>query len=297
MYSEIAANKRKTVLLVAIFIAFVATVGYVFGLANGSPGLVYFFGIGALIYSIFTYFLSAKIAVGMAGAKEIAKSDAPELYRIVENLSIASGITMPKVYIIPDPAPNAFAAGRNPKTAVVGVTTGLLEVLDKTELEGVIAHELSHIRNYDVRLMSVVTALVSVIAIMSDFFFHLSFFGRGDDEEGGSHPAMIILGIAMAILAPIIATIIQLSISRKREYLADASGVLLTRYPDGLASALEKISQSDQPLKRASSATAHLYISNPLGGKGIGSAISKLFSTHPPIQDRINKLHEMEGKV
>lgn len=294
MYAQIAANKRKTILLVAIFVAFIGTIGYLFGLVNHAPGFFYFFGIGALIYSMVTYYFSAKIATSMSGAREIAKQDAPELYRVVENLSLTSGLPMPKVYIIEDSAPNAFATGRNPKNAIVAVTRGLLERLEKDELEGVIAHELSHISNYDIRLMGMVTALVSLVSIISDFLFNISIFG---DDDDGFNPLSIALAIGMAILAPIIATIIQLAISRRREYLADASGALLTRYPEGLVSALQKISSSDEPMRKASSATAHLFISNPLGGKGIGSGIAKLFSTHPPIADRIARLTAMEGQV
>ncbi len=289
MYSAITENKIKTLLLLAVFIAFISSLGYFFGLSQGNPSMLYFFGIGSLIYSLVMYFASAKIALGMAGAKEISKKDAPELYRMVENLTITAGLPMPKVYIIDDPSPNAFATGRDPKHAAVAVTTGLLERLENEELQGVIAHELGHVGNYDIRLMSVVTALVSIVSIISDLFF---WFGGSGDEDSPS-PIFLIGGLIMAILAPIIATIIQLAISRRREYLADASAVMLTRYADGLANALRKISDSNLPVKHASSATAHLYIANPLGGKGIGAGIAKLFSTHPPIEDRIAKLQKM----
>lgn len=288
MYSAISSNKRKTILLLAVFIAFIASLDYVFGAANGNPGFFYFFGIGALIYSLIMYFASSKIALGMSGAKEISKKDAPQLYRMVENLSITAGLPTPKVYVINDPAPNAFATGRDPKHAAVAVTTGLVERLENEELEGVIAHELAHIGNYDIRLMSVVTALVSIVAIISDFFF---WFGHSSDESPS--PIFLVGGILMAILAPIVATIIQLAISRRREYLADATAVMLTRYPDGLARALQKISDSHATVQHASSATAHLYIANPFGGKGIGSGIAKLFSTHPPIPNRIAQLQKM----
>lgn len=294
MYTAISSNKRKTVLLVAIFIAFIASLGYVFGVVSDSPGMLYFFGIGALVYSIVTYFLSAKIALGISGAKEVKKADAPELYRLVENLSITAGLPMPKVYIINDPSPNAFATGRDPKHAAVAVTTGLLERLEKDELEGVMAHEMAHVGNYDIRLMSVVTALVSIVSIVSDFFLHISLFGGDDDNP---NPLMIVVGIALALIAPLIALVIQLAISRRREYLADATAVQLTRYPDGLAKALEKISHS-QPMHRTSSATAHLYIASPLGGgRGIGARVTGLLSTHPPIDDRISRLRGMGDQV
>lgn len=294
MYTAISSNKRKTVLLVALFVAFIATLGYVFGVASDTPGLFYFFGIGALVYSIITYYMSAKIALGISGAKEIQKSQAPQLYRLVENLSITAGLPMPKVYIMNDPSPNAFATGRDPKHAAVAVTTGLLERLDKEELEGVLAHEMAHIGNYDIRLMSVVTALVSIVSIISDFFFHISLFGGDDDNP---NPIMIVVGIALALIAPLIALVIQLAISRRREYLADATGAMLTRYPEGLAQALEKISHS-QPMHRTSSATAHLYIASPLGkGRGVGAKVTGLFSTHPPIEDRVARLRGMGDQV
>ena len=200
---------------------------------------------------------------------------------------------MPKVYIIQDASPNAFATGRDPKNAVVAVTTGLLQIMDKDELEGVVAHELGHVGNYDIRLMSVVTALVSIIYFVSDFFFRISIFGGGDDDSPS--PLMLALGLLAAILAPLIAIVIQLAISRRREYLADATAAMLTRYPEGLAQALEKLG-SAEPMQRNSSATAHLYISSPFGGSA-GKGIAKLFSTHPPIADRIAKLKEMGDKV
>ncbi|TAK89585.1 protease [Patescibacteria group bacterium] len=294
MYTAVSSNKRKTVLLMALFVAFIATLGYVVGVISDSPGLLYFFGIGALVYSIVTYFLSAKIALGMSGAREIKKSQAPELYRLVENLSITAGLPMPKVYIIEDSSPNAFATGRDPKHAAVAVTSGLLERLEKDELQGVLAHEMAHVGNYDIRLMSVVTALVSIVSIISDLLFRVSLFNGDDDSP---NPLMLAVGIVLAILAPLIALVIQLAISRRREYLADATAVQLTRYPDGLAKALEKISHGE-PMHRTSSATAHLYIANPLGGgKGIGGAVAGLFSTHPPIEDRVARLRQMGDVV
>jgi heat shock protein HtpX len=290
MYTAVAANKRKTIVLMAVFVAFISALGYLFSWTSHSPGLFYVFGIGALLYSVIMYFASARVTLALTGAKPVAKADAPELYRLVENLSITAGLPMPEVYIVSDPSPNAFATGRDPKHAVVAVTSGLLERLDKEELEGVLAHELGHVGNYDIRLMSVVAALVSVISIISDLFVNINIFG-GDDDEAPS-PIFFVIGIATALLAPLVATVIQLAVSRRREYLADATAVMLTRYPDGLIGALRKISHAE-PMQRGSGATAHLFIANPLGGK----SLSRLFSTHPPIEDRIRRLQEMGGRM
>ena len=235
-----------------------------------------------------SYYHSDKIALKSSGAKEITKNDSPYVYRMVENLCIASGMPMPKVHIIDSPALNAFATGRDPQHASIAVTTGLIAALTNEELEGVIAHELSHIKNYDIRVMTIVIVLVGSIALLSDMFFRMSFFG-GKQENKNTHPAFIIIGIVLLILSPFIAEIIKLAISRKREYLADASGALLTRYPEGLARALEKIAQSEVPFQKANSATAHLFISNPFKGK----KLKNMFSTHPPIEERIKKLRGM----
>ncbi len=299
MYSQIASNKRRSILYALGFVVLVGVFGYVLTLGLGRPSYFYPILIFAIAYALFSYFGSAKLAIMTSGAKEIAKADAPELYRIVENLSITAGLPMPKVYIIDDPSPNAFATGRDPEHAVVAVTTGILETLEKNELEGVLAHELSHVGNYDIRFMAVVIALVAVISLLADLFLRLSFWGGlgGDDDEGGGlNPVMIAVGIAGAILAPIAASMLQLAISRRREYLADASGALLTRYPEGLASALEKIEADPRGLTRASSATAPLYISNPLKGRtgGFAQGLARLFSTHPPTSERVKRLREME---
>lgn len=292
MYTAIASNKRRTLLLLAGFVAFIATLGYVIGLVSHRPGLFYVIGIGALIYSAISYWFSAKITLAMSGAKEVSKKDAPELYRIVENLSIATGLPMPKVYIIEDSSPNAFATGRNPKHAAVAATTGLLAILDKSELEGVMAHEMAHVGNYDIRLMAVVAALVSVIAIISDFFVNMTIWG-GDDEDNNAGIWGIVAALAIAIIAPLIATLVQLAISRRREYLADATAALTTRYPEGLASALRKIDSSHQPMHRSTTATAHLYIANPLKRGGL----MRLLSTHPSMEDRIARLAAMGDKA
>lgn len=295
MYSQIASNKRKSILLAAVFVVLVSLLGYVYSLAFNRPGAFIFVAVFAIVYALVSYHFSAQLALSVAGAKPIAKSDAPELYRIVENLAIAGGLPMPKVYIIDDPSPNAFATGRDPQHAVVAVTTGILQLLDKDELEGVIAHELSHVGNYDIRFMAVVMVLVTVISLLSDFFLRWSFFG-GDNEEN-NNPLAIGVALAAAILAPIVAVLLQLAVSRRREYLADASGALLTRYPEGLARALEKIEGVHKPLEHASTANAHMYFTNPLAGKTKASFVAGLFSTHPPIEDRIAKLRAMEGQV
>ncbi|MBU2542213.1 M48 family metallopeptidase [Patescibacteria group bacterium] len=298
MYSQIDSNKRKTILLITIFIAFIIAIGYFVGVFMGYG---YGYLIGAitlsLVMSLTSYFKGDKIALASTGAKAIVKEDNPYVYRMVENLCITAGTPTPKVYIIDSPALNAFATGRDPGHASIALTTGIISALENEELEGVIAHELSHIKNYDIRLMTIVVVLVGTIALLSSWFFRARLFGLGggnrrssNSSGGGKFGAIIMLvGIVLLILSPIIAEIIKLAISRKREYLADASGSLLTRYPEGLARALEKISQSNIPLQTASSATAHLFISNPLKGKGM----SKLFSTHPPILERITKLRSM----
>lgn len=295
MYTQIAANKRKTVILMAGFVLFVWAVGWIYGQAAGSPGVMWFMLAFALIYAIISYFASAKLALALSGAKAVTKKEAPQLYRLVENLAITAGLPTPKVYVISDPAPNAFAAGRDPQHAVVAVTTGLVEKLEDEELEGVIAHEMAHIGNYDIRLMAIVVMLVSVIAMLSDFFMRMMWWGGGDDDDGPSSPIFLVLGIVAAILAPIVALIIQLAVSRNREFLADATGAMLTRYPDGLARALEKIEISSTPLKKAHASTAHLFIANPLKRAGVGRGLAKLFSTHPPIKERVARLRSMGG--
>lgn len=295
IYSQISANKTKTWLIIFLFVVFVTTILFVYGKATGY-GLSYV-GIGLVFSGIMTfssYYYSDRMILGMSGAKQIKKSDNPQLFRIVENLCIGAGIPLPKIYVIDDSAPNAFATGRDPKNSVVCVTTGILEKLNKVELEGVIAHELSHVRNYDIRLMSIVVILVGLVALLADFFMRSLWYGGGRrDRERSGQGIFLMIGIIMAILSPLIATLIQLAVSRKREFLADASGVLLTRYPEGLASALEKISKDKEPLEAANNATAHLYIANPFKGKIEGSWLSGLFNTHPPIEERIKILRSM----
>lgn len=297
MYNQIAANKRRSWILLGSFLVLVSALGYVISLAVGDQNLFWVIMVGSVIYAAVTYFASAQIALAMSGAREVQKKDAPELYRLVENLAITAGLPTPKVYIIDDPSPNAFATGRDPQHAVVAVTSGILRILDKTELEGVIAHELSHVGNYDIRFMAFVVALVSVVAVISDLFLRMTFWGgfRGRDRDNNGALFMV-LGIVGVILAPIVAAILQMAISRRREYLADSSGAMLTRYPEGLARALEKIDAAPKGLEHVSSATSPLYIANPLKGRG-GEWLEKMFSTHPPIADRIAKLREMEKTV
>jgi heat shock protein HtpX len=247
----------------------------------------------AMVMNIGSYWFSDKLVLSMTGAKPVTRAEYPDFWNVVENLSIAAGLPMPKVYVVNDPAPNAFATGRDPEHAVVAATTGLLGMLDRTELEGVMAHELSHVGNRDMLVMTVAVVLAGFVAILADFFMRAMMHGNSDR---GRHPIFLILGIAGIILAPIAAQLIQLAISRKREYLADASGALLTRYPEGLASALEKISAYGRPMQHASHATAHLFIADPFGGEGkrtIGQRIGGLFQTHPPAADRIRILREM----
>jgi|SRR3989338_1465961 len=297
IYSQISANKNKTWLIIFLFVIFITTIVFVYGKASGY-GLSYA-GIGLIISGMMafaSYYYSDSMILGMSGAKQIQKKDNPTLFRTVENLCIGAGVPMPKVYIINDSAINAFATGRDPKHSVICVTTGILGRLNKVELEGVIAHELSHVRNYDIRLMAVVVILVGLVALLADFFMRSLWYGGGRrrDDRGNAQGIFLLIGIVLAILSPIIATIIQLAVSRKREFLADASGALLTRYPEGLASALEKISKDKEPLEAANNATAHLYISNPFKLQ-VNSKhwFTNLFNTHPPIEERIKILRSM----
>ncbi len=281
-----------------LFVLFIVTLAFIFAKALGGSELSFvgFALIFSGIMSFGSYYYSDQIVLASVHAQPIQKADNPELYRIVENLCIGSGIPMPKIYIMKEPAPNAFATGRDPKHGVVCVTTGLLSMMNKSELEGVIAHELSHIRNYDTRLMGIVAILVGCIVLMADLFMRNMLwrsFGRSNDRNNTVQMVFLVIGILFAILSPIIATLIQLSVSRKREYLADASGVLLTRYPEGLANALEKLKNDHRPTMSASNATAHLFIENPFEGKSQKTWFSSLFDTHPPIEERIKILRNM----
>lgn len=295
MYNEIAANKRRSVILIMVFIIVIILLGYTYDRLWGMGGyggvalaVILSFGLTAI-----SYFQGDKIALWTNNAKPITKEDNRYVYNLVENLCITAGLPVPKIYIIDDPAINAFATGRKPEMASIALSRGAVEKLTNEELEGVIAHELSHVKNYDIRFMTLVAVLVGVIVILSDMMWRVRLLGgrRSEKSEGSGQLGMILLiiGVVFAILSPIIAELIKLAISRRREYLADASGALLTRYPEGLASALEKISQENLPMQHAATATAHLYLANPFKAKGFKS----WFSTHPPIEDRINKLRTM----
>ena len=289
LYSQAQSNIRKTWFLMALFLVLIIGLGYVFSYSYNDPIILYIAVAIAFSQSFISYWFSDKIVLAMNGAKPVAESDNQELYHIVENLAIASGLPMPKIYIMEEAQPNAFATGRDEKHAVVAVTRGLLEKLNKVELEGVIAHELSHVKNKDILLSTVIVVLAGIIALLSDFFFRIGLRGGGR-KKGGL--VLLIIGIAAAILAPIAATLIQLAVSRKREFLADASGALMTRYPEGLASALQKIAGDATPMRSANNSTAHLFISSPFKGNKV-SFFSKLFMTHPPVEERIRALMGM----
>lgn len=294
LYDQIDINKRRSVLLLTFFLVIVIALGWVISRVYNSPIILYLAVIISVVQALISYYSGDKVALAVSGAVEIQKKDNPMLWNLIENLCITAGLPMPKVYIISDPAPNAFATGRDPEHSSVAVTTGLLDVLDKQEIEGVVSHELSHVGNYDIRLMMIVVVLVGVIALISDLFIRVRFWfgGSRDDNNSGGNTIWLVIAIVAAILAPIIATLVQLAISRKREFLADSTGALLTRYPEGLASALEKISQYKRPMQRVSSSTSHLFISDPFGKTG--SYFSKIFSTHPPIEERVKILRQME---
>lgn len=300
-YTQVSANRFKTWAIMFFFAAFITGLAYVFTMALGfqGPSALSFSGIALIIAGIMnfiSYYTSDKLVMAISGAKQIQKKDNPTLFRTVENLCIAAGLPMPKIYIIDDTAPNAFATGRDPKHAAIAFTTGILEKLDKLELEGVTAHELSHVGNYDTRLMTIVSILVGTVALLADWFFRMQWYGGRDrDNNNSASGVFLVIGLIMAILAPVIATLIQLAVSRKREFLADASGALLTRNPDSLADALLKIAKDPEPLEAANKATAHLYFENPLKNQkgGIGW-FAGLFNTHPPVDARIQALRAMQ---
>jgi heat shock protein HtpX len=286
MYKAIAANKRNTILVMAVFVGIIGAIAWVVSyLYGGNTSIFYITLIVAAVYALIQYFAASRLAVAMTGAKQIEKRDNPRLYRMVENLAITTGMPTPKVYIIDDPAPNAFATGRDPRHAIVAATTGLMDIMDDAELEAVLAHEMGHVQNYDIRVSMIAFGLVSVIGLLSDIVLHMFFFS-GDRRDSGANPVVLVIGIIVIVLAPIIAAIVQMAVSRQREYLADATGAMTTRHPEGLASALEKLQQYGRPMQRQNSASAHLFFNNPLKP----SFLSKLFSTHPPLEDRIARL-------
>ena len=297
MYRNIAANKRNTVLIMIAFVIILGALGVAvsFFVSPGdyTIGIVVF--VGSILYAVFQYFFAGGQAVAMSGAQQIQKADNPRLYRIVENLSIATGTPMPKVYIVNDPAPNAFATGRDPEHAIVAATTGLLDIMTDAELEGVMAHELGHVRNYDIRVSLIVFGLVVAVGFISDIFLRFAFFGggnRNNNNNGGGNPIMLVIGIVALLVAPLVAAVVQAAISRQREYLADATGALTTRHPDALASALEKLAAYGRPMQRQNSTMAHMWISDPTK-PGI---MDRLFSTHPPIAERVVRLRESGGR-
>jgi heat shock protein HtpX len=294
LYTLAESNIRKTWILMTSFLIFIILLGWLFSYLLGNQIFLIIAFIFALFQSFFSYWYSDKIVLAISRARPIEKSDNPELYRLVENLCITAGLPLPKIYIIDEAQPNAFATGRDKNHAVIAVTRGLLEKLERSELEGVIAHELSHIGNKDMLLQTIVVILVGVIAMLSDFFLRISFWGRRREREESRGTILALFGIIAAILAPIAATLIQLAISRKREFLADATGALLTRYPEGLAKALEKISADPNPLRVANNSTAHLFIVSPFRGKEKTSWLYRLFMTHPPVEERIAALRGLK---
>lgn len=291
MYKAIAANKRNTVLIMAVFIGIIGAIGWTVSYVYGNRSIAYIVIAVAVVYALVQYFIASKLLLAMSGAVEIEKRDNPRYYRIVENLAITIGFQTPKIYIIDDPAPNAFATGHDPKHAIVAVTTGLLDIMDDQELEAVMAHEMGHVQNYDIRVSMIAFGLVSAIGILTDIVLRILFFG-GDRRDSNTSPVVLAIGIVVLILAPIVAVIVQLAVSRQREYLADATGALTTRDPEALASALEKLEKFGRPMKKQSTSSAHLFINNPLKP----GFFNRLFSTHPPLADRIARLRANEGK-
>lgn len=297
LYSQAESNIRKTWLLITGFLIFIILLGWLFSYVLDSPAILILAVILSVLMSFTSYWYSDKIVLKMTKAQPIEKRDNPELYRIVENLCIASGLPLPRIYILKENQPNAFATGRDEKHAVVAITQGLLNRLERAELEGVIAHELAHIKNRDILLQTAIVVLAGIAVLLADFFLRITFWGgmgRRNSRDSGGGALLIVLGLAAAVLAPIAATLIRLAISRKREFLADASGALITRYPEGLARALEKISADPTPMRVARNSTAHLFIFSPFKGKQKRSWFTKLFMTHPPIEERVSALRGMK---
>lgn len=291
MYSAIAANKRNTVIIITLFVALIGGLAWLFGEASGNGSSAILIILFAAGYALFQYYAASSIALSMSGAHQIQKRDNPRLWNMVENLAISQGMPMPKVYIINDPAPNAFATGRNPEKAVVAATTGLLEIMDDNELEGVMAHELGHVKNYDIRVSMIVFGLISAIGILADFAIRMAWYsGMSRNRDSGQLGMILILvGVVGWIIAALIGPLVSAAVSRQREYLADASGAAMTRYPDGLASALKKLGDYGRPMQRANSAMAHMYINDPIKP----GLVERAFSTHPPIPKRIERLKKI----
>ncbi|MET0955054.1 M48 family metalloprotease [Cryobacterium arcticum] len=293
MYSAIARNKRNTVIIIVLFLLIISALGWLAGLAYGvqGPGVLIMTLVIAGGYALIQYFAAGRQSIAMSGGIRVnSVTDHPRLWRIVENLSITTGTPMPEVYIINDPAPNAFATGRDPKHAIVAATTGLLDIMDDAELEGVMAHEIGHVRNYDIRVSMIVFGLVVAVGFISDIFLRMAFFGRNNNSNG--NPVVLVFGLVAMIVAPLIASIVQLAVSRQREYLADATGALTTRQPDALASALAKLGEYGRPMRKQNTSMAHLWIADPLKP----GVMDKLFATHPPLNERIERLHAMGSK-
>lgn len=290
MYSAVAANKRNTVIIMVVFLVIIGGLGALAGAIYQNYVITVIVVAVAIIYALIQFFCASRLAMAVNGGQEIAKKDSPDLYNIVENLAITTGLPTPRIFIIDDPAPNAFATGRNPQTAMVAVTTGLMEIMNKRELEAVLAHEISHVRNYDILVNMIVFGLVAAIGMICDLFLRMTFFSRNNREN---NQIMLVFGLIAMIIAPIVAFAVQMAVSRQREYLADASGALTTRDPEGLASALEKLKTASKPMQRQNSSTAHLFFANPMKA----GFLSKIFSTHPPLDERIARLRANEAKM
>ncbi|MFF9561941.1 M48 family metalloprotease [Leifsonia sp. NPDC014704] len=293
MYRAIARNKRNTVFIILLFLVLIGALGWLAAYIYQSYTILVVVLVGAVLYALFQYYLASSQALSMSGAIPIQKADNPRLWNVVENLSITTGTPMPAVYIVNDPAPNAFATGRDPEHASVAATTGLLDIMTDAELEGVMAHELGHVRNYDIRLGMIVFGLTVAIGFIADIFLRMAFFGgnRNNNNNGGGNPVVLVFGLIAAIVAPLVATLVQLAVSRQREYLADATGAMTTRHPDALASALLKLEAYGRPMQKQNSSMAHLWINDPLKP----GLMARLFSTHPPIPQRVERLEEMGG--
>lgn len=289
MYRAIRRNKINTVLIIAVFIGIISGLGWLASYIYGSTAIMVWVVVFTIGYALFQYFAAGRQAISLSGGVRITEADHPRLYRIVENLAITTGMPMPEVYIVNDPAPNAFATGRDPEHAMVAATTGLLDIMTDAELEGVMAHELGHVRNYDIRVSMIVYGLVVAVGMISDMLMYIAFFGRNNNN---SNPVVMVFGLVAMLVAPLVASLVQLAVSRQREYLADATGVEITRYPEALASALHKLGEYGRPLKKQHSSMAHLWIADPLKP----GMMQRLFATHPPIADRIRRLLDMGTK-